>query len=66
MARAVDAAVQRLHGLLVDTIQPGLEAIAFGLSDAAGLAHCSPWTGPLRLKASSQPKCHCLKDCSFQ
>lgn len=60
VARAVDAQVQRLHGLLVDTIQPGLEAIAFGLSDVAGLARCSPWTGPLCLKASCQPYCHRL------
>ena len=66
MARAADAAVQRLHGLLVDTIQPGLEAIAFGLSDTAGLARCSPWMGPLCLKASAQPKCHCMRGCSSQ
>ena len=61
VARAVDAHVQRLHGLLVDTIQPGLEAIAFGLSDVAGLARCSPWTGALCLKASPQADCHCLQ-----
>lgn len=51
VARAVDAAVQRLHGLLVNVIQPGFEAMAFALSDAAGLARCSPWMGPLSLKA---------------
>ena len=47
----MDAAVQRLHGLLVDVMQPALEAIAFTLSDVAGLARCSPWTAPVSLKA---------------
>lgn len=51
LARGVDSAVQKLHGLLVDVMQPGLEAIAFALSDIAGLARCSPWTAPLSLKA---------------
>ena len=51
LARGVDAAVQRVHSLLVDVMQPGLEAIAFALSDTAGLARCSPWTAPLCLKA---------------
>ena len=51
LARGVDAAVHRVHSLLVDVMQPGLEAIAFVLSDTAGLARCSPWTVPLCLKA---------------
>ena len=50
LARGVDAAVQRLYSLLVDVMQPGLEAIAFTLSDVAGLARCSPWTAPVSLK----------------
>ena len=52
LARGVDAAVQRLHGLLIEVMQPGLEAITFALSDTAGLARCFPWTGPLCIKAS--------------
>ena len=51
LARGVDAAVYTLHGLLVDVMQPGLEAVAFTLSDTAGLARCSPWTAPVSLKA---------------
>lgn len=69
LARGVDAAVHTLHDLLVDVMQPGLEALAFTLSDTAGLARCSPWTGPISLKArvshsTLADRCTCVNDCS--
>ena len=56
LARGVDAAVQRVHSLLVDVMQPGLEAIAFALSDTAGPGALLPMdSSPLSQGMPSSP-----------
>lgn len=50
LARSVDAAVAAVGRLLIEHIQPGLEAAAFRLSEACGLARCSAWLAPLALQ----------------
>ncbi len=54
LAKGVDAAVSAVGRLLIQHVQPGLEAIALYLSEACGLARCSAWMAPLVLEVRSQ------------
>ena len=55
LSKAVDSAVGSIGGLLVDHLQPSLQAAAFKLNELHSLAKCTRELEPLGLQVQALP-----------
>ena len=57
LSKTVDSAVGSIGGILVDHLQPSLQAAAFKLNELHSLAKCTRQLEPLGLQVSILPPC---------